>query len=105
MFETSVSNRALREHLANAFGGRGYVVDQANPDFTVAYYASRRGELDVTAWDYGYRGRWGGWRGDEGVVQVRPFVTTPRRTDRIWTERSGISSSDSRRGRDGAGCA
>jgi hypothetical protein len=102
MFETSVSNRALREHLANAFGGRGYVVDQANPDFTVAYYASRRGELDVTAWDYGYRGRWGGWRGDEGVVQVRPFVegtvivdvVNPKTHELVWRGRGVSDVSD-----------
>ena len=74
MLETSVSNHALREHLAKAFTSRGYGVSETNPDFTVAYYASRRGKLDVTAWDYGYPGRWGGWRGDGRVVSVEPYV-------------------------------
>ncbi len=74
MLETSVSSRSLREHLANAFIARGYAVNEENPDFTVAYYASRRGKLDVTAYNYGYPGRWGGWRGGERVVSVEPYV-------------------------------
>lgn len=102
MLENSVSSHALREHLANAFGARGYTVDLANPDFTVAYYASRRGELDVTAWDYGYRGRWGGWRGDDRVVQVRPFVegtvivdvVNPKTHELVWRGRGVSDISD-----------
>jgi hypothetical protein len=102
MLDNSISNRALRDHLTSAFSARGYTVDQANPDFTVAYYASRRGQLDVTAWDYGYRGRWGGWRGDENVVQVTPFVegtvivdvVNPKTHELLWRGRGVSDVSD-----------
>ena len=101
MLETSVSNRALRQHLANAFIARGYAVNEANPDFTVAYYASRRGKLDVTAWDYGYPGRWGGWRGDR-VVTVDPYVegtvivdvVNPKTNELLWRGRGVSDVSD-----------
>jgi hypothetical protein len=74
MLDNSINNRVLRQHLTNAFTSRGYAVDAANPDFTVAYYASLHGQLDVTAWDYGYPGRWGGWRERPGMVAVEPYV-------------------------------
>jgi hypothetical protein len=74
MLENSINNRVLRQHIASAFTSRGYAVDAANPDFTVAFYASLHGKLDVTAWDYGYRGRWGGWREGPGMVTVEPYV-------------------------------
>jgi len=74
MLDNSITNRALRDHLSNAFVARGYVLDATNPDFTVAYYTSRHGELDVSAWDYGYPGRWGGWRARPGMVEVRSFT-------------------------------
>jgi hypothetical protein len=98
MLEASVSSHALRQHLASAFIARGYSVNEANPDFTIAYYASRRGKLDVTAWDYGYPGRWGGWRGGAPVVQVQPYVegtvivdvVNPKTHQLVWRGR-GIS--------------
>jgi hypothetical protein len=74
MLDNSINNRVLRQHLAGAFSSRGYTVDAANPDFTVAYYASLHGKLDVNAWDYGYPGRWGGWRERPGFVSVEPYV-------------------------------
>jgi hypothetical protein len=60
MLVNSMSNRALRTDLAQGFEGKGYVVNDSNPDFAVAYYASTRQRLDVSAWDYGYlwRPRW-----------------------------------------------
>ena len=102
MLDNSITNRALRDHLTNAFIARGYSVDQPNPDFTVAYYASRRGELDVTAWDYGYPGRWGGWRGGPGMVAVRPFtegtvivdVVNPKTHELVWRGRGMSEVSD-----------
>ena len=102
MLDNGIVNRRLREHLANAFSAKGYVVDQANPDFTVAYYASRRGQLDVTAWDYGYPGRWGGWREGPGRVEVRPFVegtvivdvVNPKTHELVWRGRGVSDVSD-----------
>jgi hypothetical protein len=102
MFENSISNRAIHNHLTAAFASRGYAVDEANPDFTVAYYASRRGRLDVTAWDYGYPGRWGGWRGGPGVVEVTPFVegtvivdvVNPKTHELVWRGRGVSDVSD-----------
>jgi hypothetical protein len=102
MLDNSITNRALRHDLDSAFTARGYAIDQANPDFTVAYYASRRGELDVTAWDYGYPGRWGGWRGRPGLVEVTPFtegtvivdVVNPKTHELVWRGRGVSDVSD-----------
>jgi hypothetical protein len=102
MLENSITNRALRNHLVNAFSAHGYTLDPANPDFTVAFYASRRGELDVTAWDYGYPGRWGGWRGGPGMVAARPFVegtvivdvVNPKTHELVWRGRGMSDVSD-----------
>jgi hypothetical protein len=101
MLNNSITNRALRQHLATAFAERGYTPDPANPDFTVAYYASLRGELDVTAWDYGYRGRWGGFREEPGYV-VTPYlqgtvivdVVNPRTHELVWRGRGVSDVSD-----------
>jgi hypothetical protein len=101
MLDNSITNRALRQHLANAFMARNYTVDQVNPDFTVAYYASRRGELDVREYDYGYPGRWGGWR-DRGGVEVRPYiegtvivdVVNPKTHELVWRGRGVSDVSD-----------
>ena len=61
MVNNSITNRALRETLTQAFAGRGYVVNEQSPDFEVAVYASAHEKLDVTLWDYGYPywPRWG----------------------------------------------
>ena len=73
MLDNSITNRSLRTDLTNSFQSRGYEMDATNPDFSVAYYASTREKLDVTAWDYGYPGRWGGWRG-RPEYEVVPFT-------------------------------
>jgi len=85
MLVNSISNRALRNDLAHEFASLGYVANDSNPDFCVAYYASTNQKLDVTYWDYGYAWRphwwsgWGrrygrGWGGDWGM-QSSPMVT------------------------------
>jgi hypothetical protein len=102
MFENSISNRAIQVQLTAAFSARGYVMNDANPDFTVAYYASRRGRLDVSAWDYGYPGRWGGWRGGPGIMEVTPFVegtvivdvVNPKTHELVWRGRGVSTVSD-----------
>lgn len=63
MLNNSITNRALRDAIEAAFVRRGYVVADAAPDFEVAFYASARDKLDLSAWDYGYVRRPGWWRG------------------------------------------
>jgi hypothetical protein len=97
MLNNSITNRALREDLSNAFIARGYTNDGRDPDFTVAYYASTKEKLDVRMWDYGYRGRWGGWREPPGYV-AEPFtegtvivdVVDSRSHELLWRGR-GVS--------------
>lgn len=54
MINNSIANRAIRERIRKAFEDGGYTVDERNPDFAVAFYATAREKLDVTTWDYGY---------------------------------------------------
>jgi hypothetical protein len=54
MVSNSITNAALRDAIATALVARGYVIDETQPDFEVAVYASAHEELDVTLWDYGY---------------------------------------------------
>jgi len=62
MINNSITNRALRETITNAFANRGYAVNERAPDFAVAVYASAYEKLDVATWNYGYsfwpRSRW-----------------------------------------------
>lgn len=93
MVNNSITNRALRTTIMQAFEGRGYVADGARPDFLVAVYASAHQKLDVTAWDYGYPywPRWG-WpharmtdrvtEYTEGTVIVDVLRTATR--DLLW---------------------
>lgn len=61
MISNSIANQSLRERISRAFQDRGYTLDDRNPDFGVAFYATAREKLDVTTWDYGYPfdPRWG----------------------------------------------
>jgi hypothetical protein len=63
MLVNSITNRALEKALVVGFRERGYILDERDPDFLVAYYASIQRKLNVTRWDYGYPWwpRW--WRG------------------------------------------
>jgi hypothetical protein len=101
MLDNSITNRALREDLENAFGARGYTRDGAAPDFTIAYYASTKEKLDVRMWNYGYRGRWGGWHEPPGYV-ADPFtegtvivdVVDGRSHELLWRGRGVTRVSD-----------
>ena len=61
MISNSIANQSLRERISSAFQDRGYTLDDRNPDFGVAFYATAREKLDVMTWDYGYPfdPRWG----------------------------------------------
>lgn len=104
MLVNSLSNRALRNDLVQAFEDRGYVETETAPDFEVAYYASAREKLDVTSWDYGYawRPRW--WRGwgptdvteyTEGSVIID--VIDPTTKELLWRGRGVAAVSDNER--------
>jgi Domain of unknown function (DUF4136) len=54
MIDNSIANRAIRERLIKAFQERGYTLDDRHADFGVAFYATAREKIDLTAWDYGY---------------------------------------------------
>ena len=54
MINNSIANRAIRAPIVKGFQDLGYTIDERNPDFAVAFYASAREKLDVTTWDYGY---------------------------------------------------
>ena len=108
MLVNSISNRALRTDLAQGFERRGYVADDNNPDFAVAYYASTKQQLDVTSWDYGYAWRphwWRGW-GPRWGVEGGPIVTQytegtvivdvidPKTKDLLWRGQGVAAVSD-----------
>lgn len=68
MLDNSITNRALRADLQQAFQGKGYVAAPENSaDFNVAYYAGTKEKLDTTywgptfapGWRYNYWGRRG----------------------------------------------
>jgi hypothetical protein len=102
MLVNSISNQVLRTSITDAFIARGYALDPAAPDFTIAYYASARERLDVTMWDYGYPGRWGGWRPRPGYMTATPYtegtviidVINPRTNDLLWRGRGQSLTSD-----------
>ena len=58
-----INNQALRNDVEAALRSRGFVENDAAPDFLVAYYATAKEALDLNAWNYGYawRPRWSGW--------------------------------------------
>ena len=66
MLDNSITNRALRSDLAQAFQSRGYVAaPRQSADFLVAYYAGSKQKFDTTywgptfdpGWRYSYWGR------------------------------------------------
>lgn len=60
MVSNSITNRALRASVQDAFHSRGYIDVEWMPDFVVAVYASARNRLDLAQWQYGYS-RWPRW--------------------------------------------
>jgi hypothetical protein len=113
MLENSITNRALRSDLAQAFQSRGYVAaPRQSADVVVAYYAGTREKFDTTywgptfdpGWRYSYRGRRGwawpyygaGYYGgpfyDGSSASVTAYtqgrvivdVTDPRTSELLW---------------------
>jgi hypothetical protein len=112
MLDNSITNRALRSDLAQAFQSRGYVAaPRQSADFEVAYYAGTKEKFDTTywgptfdrGWRYSYRGRrawawpyygagyYGGpyYGGGASVTsytqgQVIVDVTDPRTSELLW---------------------
>jgi hypothetical protein len=72
MISNSIANRAIRERIVKTLEERGYVLDEHNPDFAVAFYATAREKMDVTGWDYGYP-FYPGW---PRYPERRPIMTT-----------------------------
>jgi hypothetical protein len=70
MINNSIANRALRGEIVKALTDLGYAETTRNADFQVAFYASARERLDVSAWDYGYP-FFPGW-----VRPMPPAITT-----------------------------
>jgi hypothetical protein len=108
MLVNSIANRVLRQAIVLGLASQGYVVDETDPDFTVAVYASAREKLQVTYWDYGYPWRprwWSGWgRGrigptvteyTEGTVIID--VIDPASRDLLWRGRGVALVSDDER--------
>jgi hypothetical protein len=101
MLLNSMSNQTLVQSINSAFESRGYMHDLASPDFTVAYYASARERLNVTEWDYGYRGYWRGFR-EPGVVDIEPYtegtviidVVNAQTKELMWRGRGQAATSD-----------
>jgi len=101
MVSNSITNRALRETVADAFYNQGYVDDEWQPDFVVAVYASAREKLDPTMWQYGYpySARW--WvvvpqqtltQYNEGTVIVD--VIDPATHDLLWRGAASAALAD-----------
>jgi hypothetical protein len=108
MLDNSITNRALRDDLAQSFQSRGYTqVGRQSADFVVAYYAGTKAKFDTTywgptidpGWRYSYWGRrswaWpyygGGYSGGPSMSvseytqgQVIVDVTDPRTSQLLW---------------------
>jgi hypothetical protein len=91
MVSNSITNRALRASVADAFEKRGYVDVEWMPDFVVAVYASAHEKLDLSQWQFGYYGRPHWWDAmpphaiaqyTEGTVVVD--VIDPETLDLLW---------------------
>jgi hypothetical protein len=59
MLDNSITNRALRTDLQQAFQSKGYVTAPENSaDFNVAYYAGTKEKLDTTYWGPSFGPGW-----------------------------------------------
>lgn len=91
MVNNSIAHRALRERITKAFTARGYALVENEPDLVIAFYASAREALDVSAWDYGYpiRSRWPRPAYQQVVTEVTEGsvvvdVIDPRTQELLW---------------------
>jgi uncharacterized protein DUF4136 len=107
MLDNSITNRALRADLSQAFAGRGYATAlRQNADFVVAYYAGTKEKFDTTyygptwdpAWRYTYWGQrhwaWPWYAGADawGGVNVKAYtqgrvivdVIEPKTQQLLW---------------------
>ena len=91
MVANSITNGALRQTITNAFASRGYMLDERQPDFAVAVYASAHEELDPSAWDYGYPA-WPRWPSPQQRTPQATFtagtvvvdVVNPNTRELLW---------------------
>jgi hypothetical protein len=117
MLDNSITNRALRTDLTQAFAGRGYTpASRQAADFLVAYYAGTKEKFDTTyygptwdpAWRYTYWGRrysaWPWYAGTDpwGGVSVNAYtqgrvivdVIEPKTQQLIWRGQGVANASD-----------
>jgi hypothetical protein len=102
MVSNSITNRALRTSVADAFEKHGYVDVESMPDFVVAVYASARDRLDLSEWQFGYS-NWPHWwdtmpphaiaQYKEGTVIVD--VIDPESLDLLWRGSATATLGDS----------
>ena len=92
MISNSIANRALHDRIVRAFQDRGYTMDEAHPDFAVAFYATAKDKLDITTWDYGYPGQPGWGRYGQPNAAVMQYtegsvvidIVSPAGTRLLW---------------------
>lgn len=91
MVNNSIAHRALRERITRAVTARGYTLVESEPDLVIAFYASAREALDVSAWDHGYpiRSRWPRPAYQQVVTEVTEGsvvvdVIDPRTQELLW---------------------
>lgn len=85
----SLLDKRVKNAVRAELEGKG-LRQSRRPDFLVAYHANARNKVDVTAWGYRYRPRWGTW-GARGVTVDRykqgtlilDFIET-RSKEMIW---------------------
>ncbi len=115
MLNNSITNRALRQDIAQGLQGKGYTIDQNSPDFVVAYYAGTKEKMDTTYWNpdpywrYGYRGYrygwawpWYGYAAPYPVMRVQEHtegsvvvdVVDPRTKELLWRGQGVAAVSD-----------
>jgi hypothetical protein len=98
MLENSMTNRAIRDEIRNAFEKRGYRFSPEAADLEVAFYATAAPKLDIRTYNYGYN-----WRGfprqyvdveqyEQGTVIVD--VVDPA-THRLMWRGQGVAKVDS----------
>jgi len=87
----TAANRVFRRIVADEFVDRGYFDSEWMPDFVVAIYASSRGALDLSSWQYGYAYSPSWWPEGSGATSttyepgtVVVDVIDPETLDVLW---------------------